>query len=151
MKKVKLQETEGFRQWCYYLRVSCFHYGTISSSVRIINIVIIVIIIIFWDKVSLLCPWLFWNSLCRPCWFWTHRDPPASASWVLGLKALCHHLLAQFSDNGEGWKILADDLSTPSLNYLSGFLSGEVFCRDVRLLPSASTMLKPPSWRTDAF
>ena len=26
------------------------------------------------------------NSLCRPGWPQTHRDPPASASWVLGLK-----------------------------------------------------------------
>jgi hypothetical protein len=31
-------------------------------------------------------PWLSWNSLCRLVWPWTHRDPPASASWVLGLK-----------------------------------------------------------------
>ncbi|EDL88419.1 rCG61286, isoform CRA_a [Rattus norvegicus] len=28
-----------------------------------------------------------WNSLCRPGWLLTHRDTPASASRVLGLKA----------------------------------------------------------------
>jgi hypothetical protein len=27
-----------------------------------------------------------WNSLCSPGWSETHRDPPASASQVLGLK-----------------------------------------------------------------
>ncbi|XP_050006399.1 XK-related protein 8 isoform X2 [Alexandromys fortis] len=38
---------------------------------------------LFQDRVSL---WLSWNSLCRPDWPLTHRDPPASASRVLGLK-----------------------------------------------------------------
>ena len=32
-------------------------------------------------------PQLAWNSLCRPGWPWTHSALPASASWVLGLKA----------------------------------------------------------------
>ena len=27
----------------------------------------------------------FWNSLCRAGWPWTHRDPPVSTYWVLGL------------------------------------------------------------------
>lgn len=31
---------------------------------------------------------LSWSSLCQPCWLWTHKDPPVSSSWVLGLK-LC--------------------------------------------------------------
>jgi hypothetical protein len=30
--------------------------------------------------------YIVWNSLCRPGWPQTHRDPPASASQVLGLK-----------------------------------------------------------------
>jgi hypothetical protein len=29
---------------------------------------------------------LSWNLLCRPGWSQTHRNPPASASPVLGLK-----------------------------------------------------------------
>jgi hypothetical protein len=33
------------------------------------------------------CGWP--GTLCRSCWPQTHRDPPASASWVLGLK-VCH-------------------------------------------------------------
>ena len=31
--------------------------------------------------------WLSWNLLWRPGWPQTQRDPPASASWVLELKA----------------------------------------------------------------
>jgi hypothetical protein len=38
--------------------------------------------------------WLSWNLLCRPGWPWIHRDPPASVSWVLGLK-VCHHCLVK--------------------------------------------------------
>jgi len=34
----------------------------------------------------LFLPLLSWNSLFRRDWPWTHRDLPASASWVLGLK-----------------------------------------------------------------
>jgi hypothetical protein len=40
-------------------------------------------------KTGFLCVavlWLSWNSLCRPGWSRTHRDLPASASLVLGLK-----------------------------------------------------------------
>jgi hypothetical protein len=37
-------------------------------------------------------PWLSWNSLCRPSWLQTYIDPPASASWVLGLE-LCTTML----------------------------------------------------------
>ena len=42
----------------------------------------------FWDRVSL-CkhPWLSWNLLCRPSWPQNYRDPLASISWVLSLKA----------------------------------------------------------------
>lgn len=29
--------------------------------------------------------WLDWNLLHRLGWLWTHQDPPASTSWVLGL------------------------------------------------------------------
>lgn len=31
-------------------------------------------------------PWPFWNSLCRLCWYWSYRDPHASAFWLLVLK-----------------------------------------------------------------
>lgn len=31
--------------------------------------------------------WLFWNSVCRSDWAFTHKDHPASASWVSGWKA----------------------------------------------------------------
>ena len=31
--------------------------------------------------------WLAWISICRPSWPQTHKDPPASASQVLWLKA----------------------------------------------------------------
>ena len=31
-------------------------------------------------------PWLSWNPLCGPGWPQTHRNPPASAFLVLGLK-----------------------------------------------------------------
>lgn len=31
-------------------------------------------------------PRLSWNSLCTPGYHWTHRDLPASASWMLELK-----------------------------------------------------------------
>jgi len=31
-------------------------------------------------------PWLSWNSLYRPRWPQTHRDPPASSSQALGIK-----------------------------------------------------------------
>jgi len=37
-------------------------------------------------EVGSMKPWLAWNSLCRPDWPQTHRDPPASASLVLGWK-----------------------------------------------------------------
>ncbi|XP_052602772.1 mitochondrial carrier protein SCaMC-3L isoform X4 [Peromyscus californicus insignis] len=36
---------------------------------------------------SVLFWWVSWISLCRPGWPQTHRDPPGSASRVLGLKA----------------------------------------------------------------
>ena len=39
----------------------------------------------FWDRFSVYC-WLFWNSLCRQGCPWTNRDPPVSASQVMGLK-----------------------------------------------------------------
>ena len=38
------------------------------------------------DMVSLCSPRLFWDSLCRPGWPQTHRDPPASSSQILELK-----------------------------------------------------------------
>lgn len=38
-----------------------------------------------------LAMWLTWSSLCRPCCPPTHRDLPAPASHVLGLKNVCHH------------------------------------------------------------
>jgi hypothetical protein len=32
------------------------------------------------------------NSVCNSeCWSQSHRDPPASAFWVMGYKDLCHH------------------------------------------------------------
>lgn len=33
-----------------------------------------------------LYPWLGWNLVDRPGWYWTHRDPHSSASHVLELK-----------------------------------------------------------------
>lgn len=42
----------------------------------------------FWvlKQSSSIHPWLVWNSLCKPGWPPTHRDMPAFASRVLGLK-----------------------------------------------------------------
>ena len=46
----------------------------------------------FWEIVTdRLMRWP-WNSLCTPGWLRTHRDPPASAFWVLGLKVCTTHL-----------------------------------------------------------
>jgi hypothetical protein len=45
-----------------------------SSLMNVIGIFIYLLILAFWDRVS----------LCSPCWSWT-CDPPASASRVLGL------------------------------------------------------------------
>ena len=43
--------------------------------------------LVFWDRVSLCnSPSFPGTSSCRPGWPQTHRDLPASASWVLGLK-----------------------------------------------------------------
>lgn len=41
-----------------------------------------------WFSLSLWshCFRLAWNSLCRHCWFWTHRNLPISNSSALGLK-----------------------------------------------------------------
>ena len=49
--------------------------------------------LLFCETVFLLEPQLSRNLACRPGWPWTHRDLPASASWVLGLKALLLFLL----------------------------------------------------------
>ena len=35
--------------------------------------------------------WLSWNSLCRPGWPQTHRDPPASVSLSAEIKGVRHH------------------------------------------------------------
>ena len=40
------------------------------------------------DRVFLTYLWLSWSSLCRQGWPQIHRHPPASASQVLGVKAL---------------------------------------------------------------
>ncbi|EDL20830.1 mCG140369, isoform CRA_c [Mus musculus] len=32
-----------------------------------------------------------WNSLFRPGWLLTHRDPPAPTSQLLGFKGIPHH------------------------------------------------------------
>jgi hypothetical protein len=45
-----------------------------------------VCLFVFWDRVSLLYPWLSWNSLCRSDWS-ELRNPLTSASQVLGIKA----------------------------------------------------------------
>ena len=37
-------------------------------------------------KAGSMWSWLSWKPLCSSYWSWTHRDPPASASHVLGLK-----------------------------------------------------------------
>lgn len=36
----------------------------------------------FWDMISLCSyDYLIWNSVCKPRWFWTHKDPLASHCW----------------------------------------------------------------------
>jgi hypothetical protein len=47
-----------------------------------------------WDRDFSVKPWLSWNSLCRSGWTQTHRDLSASASRVLELKGVRHHLPA---------------------------------------------------------
>ena len=44
--------------------------------------------------------WLSWNSLCRPDWLHTHRDPPASASWVQGVQAFNVYVIFFISSRG---------------------------------------------------
>lgn len=47
-------------------------------------------------------PWLSWNFLCKPDWLLTRRDPPACASWALGLKAcaIVHNMLYRLYPSG---------------------------------------------------
>ena len=80
----ELWGSRGFRgEECYNVLVCVLETG---------------LVIFWWRKWVLFCfwflrqgfsvqLWLSWNSLSRPGWPHTHRDPPASASWVLGLKA----------------------------------------------------------------
>ena len=44
-------------------------------------------LVLFWGHCLLVWSWLVWDLLCRPGYPLTHRDLPASASRVLGLKA----------------------------------------------------------------
>lgn len=54
----------------------------------------------FWEWVYVLLTGL--NLLCRQCWPWSHRDIPAVASWMLGLKACASWFLAYCFN--EVWK-----------------------------------------------
>ena len=61
-----------------------------QARCRFLFVVIVVCFVMFFLGQSFsMYPWLSWNSLCRPGWLQTHRDPPASvfASQVLGLQA----------------------------------------------------------------
>ena len=44
-----------------------------------------------WDSFTM-WSWLAWNWLCKPDYTWIHRDQSASASWVLELKVVSHHI-----------------------------------------------------------
>lgn len=39
----------------------------------------------FWGSLIVLL-WVAWSSLCRLDWAWTHREPSALISWMMGLK-----------------------------------------------------------------
>ena len=61
--------------FCFCLFVCLFSYLCVWSDFWI-----------FSRQEFSICPWLSWNSLCRPCWPCTQKS--TSASQVLGLK-LC--------------------------------------------------------------
>jgi hypothetical protein len=56
------------------------------------NFYLFIYLFILQDRI--MCPWLSWNSLCRPGWPQTYRVLPASASWVLEFK-VCLATLSQ--------------------------------------------------------
>lgn len=65
--------------------ISIFFPVLLISSVRHFYFLTFLPFLFFFSWHSLIMwPWLAWNSLCRPSWL--HRDLPASASRILGLK-----------------------------------------------------------------
>lgn len=54
--------------------------------------------------------WLAWNLPCKGSWPWTHRDYPAFASWVPGLKAptTMHAFIFLLSQCFDSWLTFKD-------------------------------------------
>lgn len=54
--------------------------------------------------------WLAWNLPCKGSWPWTHRDCPAFASWVPGLKAptTMHAFIFLLSQCFDSWLTFKD-------------------------------------------
>ena len=73
----------GMAYWKYFFLLSL-------HLIFLIHACFIYLFIYFWFfKTGFLCSFGAWagTNSCRPGWPQTHKDSPASASWVLGLKA----------------------------------------------------------------
>ena len=76
-------------------------------------------------KAGLMCCfeslWLSWNLICRPSWSGTYRDPPVSASCVVGLK-VCLTLFNLYNT----WLSCETD-AVFNHNKIMSFCSGHIF------------------------
>ena len=94
-----------------------------------------------------------WNSLCRPGWPWTHRDPIASVSQVLGLKVCAttawYPVFFCVVYGSSSW---VNELLLPKQRSRSSFLPRQILvgraqrkCPVARSQPAARACLQQPA------
>jgi len=71
----------GLKRIC----IRCWEQCSIHSWCLISSQILVIFVCL--KQGLTMCSWLAWNLKCRTSWPQIQRDPPVSASWVLGLKA----------------------------------------------------------------